>query len=140
MNNFRRQNEEIASSACLKPAASPSQNTTCRYAVRDAVLYAVVERAGANSDLNRQQTTEKYTANVVSRDQTDNKCRIKTRQMFPKSAKTTTNAGKVARTIIRLVYWPIYPRKIKQSIGIRILIFINIFREYFNNSLRILRN
>lgn len=79
MNNFRRQNDEIASSACLKPAASPGQNTTCRYAARSVVLYAVVERAGEIPT------------------QTDNKRREITRQMWSAAAKPTTNASKNTR-------------------------------------------
>ena len=42
----------------------------------------------------RRQTSkrEKNTANVVNFGKTDNKCQRITRQMFPKSAKPTTNA------------------------------------------------
>lgn len=42
MNNFRRQNDEIASSACLKTDHFPTQSTTCCYNARIAPLYAVL--------------------------------------------------------------------------------------------------
>ena len=76
MNNFRRKNDEIASSACLKSAASPGK-----------ILHAGMPRAiwrymlwwsgWARFRPNRPQTTEKYTANVVSQCKNDNKRRRK---------------------------------------------------------------
>jgi len=42
--------------------------------------------------------------------------------------------------LIRLVYWLIYSCKINQIIIIEFFIFIDIFREYFNNFFRILFN
>ena len=43
----------------------------------------------------RKQTPEDYTAFVATHTDSENKSRKITRQMFPKNAKTTTNAGKI---------------------------------------------
>ncbi|MFW0901696.1 hypothetical protein ACJV7B_00005, partial [Gardnerella sp. Marseille-QA0894] len=74
MNNFRRKNDEIASSACLKPAASTGK--ILHVGTPRAIWRYMLWWSGrAQIRPKRQQTTEKYTANAVSQCRNDNKRR-----------------------------------------------------------------